>query len=141
MKKTKSNAVWTGTIKEGKGKFKLPTFGNELPYTFASRFGSGTETNPEELIGAALAGCFSMALSLGLTEEGFNPEYVDTDAEVTLAESGGGFAIDTIHLTTRGKIEGIDKDKFLELANHSKENCPVSQALKGVKISLDAGLD
>jgi osmotically inducible protein OsmC len=140
MKKTKANAVWNGTIKEGKGKVKLPSVGYETSYTFASRFESGSGTNPEELIGAALAGCFSMALSLGLTEEGFNPDSIDTDAEVSLVESGGGFAIDSIHLTTRAKIESIDKDKFMKLANDSKENCPVSQALKGVKISLDADL-
>lgn len=140
MKKTKANAIWQGKIKEGSGKLKLPSVGYETPYTFAARFENGDGTNPEELIGAALAGCFSMAFSLGLTEEGYNPETIDTEAEVSLVQKEGGAAIESIHLTTKATIQGIDDDKFQALAKDSKENCPVSKALKGVNVTLDASL-
>ena len=141
MKKSNAHAVWNGTLKEGDGKVKLPSTGYEAPYTFSSRFESGQGTNPEELIGAALAGCFSMALSLGVSEAGYKPGIIDTNAEVILVEADGGFVIDEIILHTNAQIEGISHDEFQKIAEDTKVNCPVSQALKSVnKINLQAAL-
>ncbi|MFP4060744.1 MAG: OsmC family peroxiredoxin [Bacteroidales bacterium] len=140
MRKTKANAVWNGTLKKGNGTFKLPLAGAEINYTYASRFESGKESNPEELIGAALSGCFSQALSLEMEKAGYEPETINTEAEVTLAQADGGHKISDIHLKTRVKAGDIPEDKFQELASGSKENCPVSKALAGVNIHLDAEL-
>jgi osmotically inducible protein OsmC len=138
MKTTNAHAVWTGTIKGGNGKFTLPSTGYETAFTFASRFQGEKASNPEELIGAALAGCFSMALSLNLEEAGAKPENIDTNAEVSLVEADGGFAIDKIELDTKVKASGVDEVKFMNIANETKEACPVSKALKGVTINLEA---
>jgi osmotically inducible protein OsmC len=133
-------AVWEGTLREGKGTVKLGSGAYEGPYSFASRFESGTGTNPEELIGAAHAGCFSMALSAGLTKAGFPPKRIATTARVHLENVGGGFKIVSIELGTEAEIPGIEDSVFQEQAETAKKNCPVSQALAGTEISLQAKL-
>jgi osmotically inducible protein OsmC len=140
MKKSKANAVWKGTIKNGTGTIKLSTAGQEMDYTFASRFENGSGTNPEELIAAAHAGCFSMALSAELTEKGYNPESINTSAEVSVEKSDDGFRIAESTLTVEAKVPDIDETLFMKLAVHAKNNCPVSQALASVRINLHANL-
>jgi len=135
-----AHAVWEGDLKGGKGKMKLGSGAYEGAYSFASRFESGTGTNPEELIGAAHAGCFSMALSHLLASKGFPPKRVSTDAKVNLEKVGDGFKITSIGLQTEADIPGIDEKTFLELADGAKKNCPVSQALAGTQINLEAKL-
>ncbi|MES2920516.1 MAG: OsmC family protein [Verrucomicrobiota bacterium] len=137
MKRTAS-AVWQGTLKEGQGSLTTQSgvFSN-TPYSFRSRFGDGTETNPEELIAAAHSGCFTMALSLFLGEAGFTPEKLETKATLTLDESK--LAITAIHLELSGKVPGIDAAKFEEIATQAKANCPVSKVLNA-EISLTATL-
>jgi len=112
----------------------------EGSYSFASRFEDGKGTNPEELIAAAHAGCFSMAFSGGLAKAGFIPTRVSTNAKATLEKVGEGFKITKIELSTDGVVPGIDEKKFKELADDAKKNCPVSQALAGVNIMLNARL-
>lgn len=135
-----ANAVWNGTLKEGKGRMTFGSGAFDGAYSFSSRFEEGTGTNPEELLGAAHAGCFSMAFSGGLTRAGFTPTSIATTATVRLEKVGEGFKITTIELKTEGKVPGIDSAKFLEIAEGAKKNCPVSQALAGVSISLVATL-
>ena len=133
-------AVWEGTLKSGKGNMKLGSGAFEGAYSFASRFENGSGTNPEELIGAAEAGCFSMALSLGLEKAGFPPKRIATTATVKLEQSGGSFRITTIDLETEADVPGIDDTKFQEQAEQTKKNCPVSVALSGTQINLKATL-
>ncbi len=146
MAKRTASAVWEGTLREGKGRIKLGSgaavsaLTGEFQYSFASRFESGTGTNPEELIGAAHAGCFSMALAAGLTKAGHNPTRISTNASVSLEKVGEGFKITTIELNTEGEVPGIDQQTFLEHAETAKKNCPVSQALAGTEIKLNAKL-
>lgn len=135
-----ANAVWNGTLKEGKGRMAFGSGAFEGAYSFASRFEEGTGTNPEELIGAAHAGCFSMAFASGLTKAGFPPKRVSTTASVHLDKVGEGFKITTVDLKTEAEVPGIDKAKFMEVAEGAKKNCPVSQALAGVAINLQAAL-
>ncbi len=135
-----ASAVWEGNLIDGHGKMKLGSGAYEGPYTFKSRFEDGSGTNPEELIGAAHAGCFSMALSHGIAEAGFKPKSVKTSAEVSLVKGPDGFRIDAIHLTTKAEIPGLDPAKFKEFAEGAKKGCPVSKALTGVKVTLDAEL-
>ena len=135
-----ASAVWEGNLIEGHGKMKLSSGAYEGPYTFKSRFEEGAGTNPEELIAAAHAGCFSMALSHSIAEAGHKPKSVKTSAEVSLVKGPDGFRIETIHLVTRGEVPGLDEAKFKELAEGAKKGCPVSKALTGVKITLDAKL-
>ena len=135
------SAVWEGTLKGGKGKMKLGSGAFEGPYSFASRFENARGTNPEELIGAAEAGCFSMALSLNLEKAGHPPKNINTTAEVKLEpSSGGGFKITSITLTTEADVPGIDQAKFNEQAELTKKTCPVSVALSGTQINLNAKL-
>ena len=134
------SAVWEGTLREGKGTVKLGSGAFEGPYSFASRFEEGTGTNPEELIGAAHAGCFSMALAAGLTKAGYSPKRVATTAKVHLGQAGGGFKITLIELETEAEIPGIDEQAFQEQAETAKKNCPVSQALAATDIKLTAKL-
>lgn len=137
-----ANASWKGGLKSGTGSVKTETANLDGQYHFNSRFGDDQKgTNPEELIGAAHAACYSMALSAGLEGEGYTPDYVNTEANVTEDQVDDGFAITNIHLTTRAKVSQIDKQKFLEHAETAKNNCPVSKALAGAKITLDAELD
>jgi lipoyl-dependent peroxiredoxin len=140
MAKRTASAVWEGTLKEGSGKVKLGSGAFEGPYSFVSRFDEGAGTNPEELIGAAHAGCFSMALAAGLTKAGHNPTRISTNASVSLEKVGEGFMITTIELTTEAEVLGIHEQAFLEFAEGAKKNCPVSQALAGTEIKLNAKL-
>ena len=135
-----AEAVWNGNLREGHGTMKLGSGAYEGKYSFASRFESGQGTNPEELIGAAHAGCFSMALSAGLGKAGFNPTSIHTAARVYLEKVGEGFGITRIELTTDAQVPGIDEATFLRHAEDAKKNCPVSKALTGTKIILDARL-
>jgi osmotically inducible protein OsmC len=133
-----ASAVWEGTLKDGKGRMKFGTY--EGPYSFASRFESGQGTNPEELIGAAHAGCFSMALSARLVKAGYSPKSISTSARVHLDKVGEGFKITISELSTEAEVPGIDEKKFLEEAEEAKRGCPVSQALTGVEVKLQAKL-
>lgn len=136
----KAWAVWKGGIKDGVGSISTETgVLNEAPYGFKSRFESGKGTNPEELIGAAHAGCFSMALSLILGNAGFTAEKIETHAAVSLDKVGEGFEITAVHLTLTAKVPGATDAKFQELANMAKTGCPVSKVLKA-KITMDATL-
>lgn len=136
----KATAVWQGNLKEGKGTLELGSGGFQGPYTFKSRFENGTGTNPEELIAAALAGCFSMALAHILTEAGYAPQKIATLAKAHLGVVRDGFAINIIELDTEVTVPGIETDKFLQYAGEAKTNCPVSKALAGTKIELMAKL-
>jgi osmotically inducible protein OsmC len=139
MKKTGS-AAWRGGIRDGIGSISTESGAlKAYPYGFASRFEGKPGTNPEELIGAAHAGCFTMALSLILGEAKFTAEQLDTTAAVTLDKEGDGYAITKVHLTLRGKVPGADAATFLDLANKAKLGCPVSKLLKA-EITLDAAL-
>jgi lipoyl-dependent peroxiredoxin len=134
------SAVWEGTLREGKGTVKLGSGAFEGPYSFASRFEDGAGTNPEELIGAAHAGCFSMALAAGLSKAGISPKRIATTAKVHLGQVDGGFKITLIELETTAEVPGVDEKTFLEHADTAKRNCPVSQALAGTEIKLQAKL-
>jgi osmotically inducible protein OsmC len=137
-----ATAQWQGNLEQGNGKMALGTGAFEGPYTFKSRFEEGSGTNPEELIAAAEAGCFSMALSLGLTEAGTPPESIDTEAEVQLRRGDAGPYISGIRLKTRGRVPGIDDAAFRQAAQAAKEGCIVSKALAGVEdIQVEATLE
>ena len=139
MKKTAS-AVWQGGLKDGKGQISTESGAlKQAPYGFNTRFEGQPGTNPEELIGAAHAGCFSMALSMMLGEAGFTAERIDTTAEVTLDKQSDGFAITAVHLILKAKVPGASQEQFLEVANKAKAGCPVSKVLNA-SISLDATL-
>jgi osmotically inducible protein OsmC len=135
-----AEAVWQGKLPEGKGHLKLGSGAYEGEYSFASRFQEGRGTNPEELIGAAHAGCFSMALAHMLGQAGYHPERIHTAARVHLDKVGEGFKITSMELETEAKIPGIDEKTFLETAEAAKRGCPVSQALAGTEIKLQAKL-
>jgi osmotically inducible protein OsmC len=136
----KTNAAWSGGLKDGKGSITTESGAlSEYPYGFASRFEGVKGTNPEELLGAAHAGCFTMALSLILGEAGLTATKMETEAKVTLEQVDGGFAITAIHLTLKANVPGTDDAAFQELAAKAKANCPVSKVLNA-EISLDASL-
>jgi osmotically inducible protein OsmC len=138
--KNSGSAVWRGGLKDGKGAISTQSGAlNEYPYGFASRFEGKPGTNPEELIGAAHAGCFTMALSLILGEAKLKADQMDTKADVTLEKQGDGFAITSVHLTLKAAIPGVDQATFEELANKAKAGCPVSKLLN-TKITMDAEL-
>jgi len=138
--KTSGSAVWQGGLKDGKGAISTASGAlKDYPYGFSARFEGKPGTNPEELIGAAHAGCFAMALSLILGEAKLTAERMDSKAEVTLEKQADGFAITAVHLTLRAKIPGVDQAKFAELADKAKQGCPVSKLLK-TNITLDAAL-
>lgn len=137
----KAWAIWKGSIKDGGGTISTETgVLKEAPYGFKARFEDGPGTNPEELIGAAHAGCFSMAFSLMLTEAGLTAEKIETHAAVTLEKVGDGFEVTSSHLDVVAKIPGIDRAKFEELSNKAKAGCPVSKLLK-TTITMDARLE
>ena len=137
---TFGSAVWSGGIKDGKGAISTKSGAlKDYPYGFASRFEGKPGTNPEELLGAAHAGCFTMALSLMLGEAKLIAEKMETKADVTLEKQDSGFAITAVHLTLKAKIPGADDAKFQEIANKAKAGCPVSK-LFNTKITLDASL-
>ncbi len=137
-----ADARWTGDLKAGKGTVALGSGAFEGQYSFGSRFEEGTGTNPEELIGAAHAGCFSMYLSGQLTEAGTPPESIETRAEVALEVGADGPSIPRIKLTTRARVPGSDDAAFQEAVENSKTGCPVSKALAGVgQIEVEATLE
>lgn len=135
----KAKAGWNGDLKSGKGQIN---FGGrfEQPFSFGTRFEDGQGTNPEELIGGALAGCFSMALSGGLGKAGLTPKSIQTEADVTIEKVGEGFTITKIALRTVAEVPGTDAAKFQEIAQATKKGCPVSRALAATEITLDARL-
>jgi lipoyl-dependent peroxiredoxin len=136
-----ANARWEGGLKDGKGNMRLGGGAFEGQYSFSSRFEEGAGTNPEELIAAAHAGCFSMALSGGLERAGHTPNSIETEAKVHLSpKDGGGFRISRIDLITTADVPGIDDDAFQQAAKAAKEGCPVSGALSAVEITLNATL-
>jgi lipoyl-dependent peroxiredoxin len=135
-----SEAEWKGNLREGRGTVKLGSGAYEGSYSFASRFESGKGTNPEELIAAAHAGCYSMALSAGLSKAGFTPTRVHTTAKVHLEPVEGGFGITKIELQTEAQVPGISATAFQEQAEAAKKGCPVSKALAATQITLDAKL-
>ena len=142
MPTRRASGTWNGTLKDGDGSFRGASGAVEAPYSFGSRFEEAGGTNPEELIGAALAACFSMALSGNLERAGGKPERVHTDAATTIERSGDGFRITRIHLDTRARASDIDEDTFQETARKTRDTCPVSMALQdGVEITLDAALE
>jgi lipoyl-dependent peroxiredoxin len=139
MPKRTASAAWEGSLTEGNGTMRMASGAYEGPYSFQSRFEECDGTNPEELIAAAHAGCFSMALSAELGRAGHDPESVETDATVHLDKEGDGFAIKRIELRTRARVPDIAEEEFQEIAEAAKKGCPVSQALAAVEsIELDA---
>ena len=135
-----AEAEWNGNLLHGHGTMKLGGGSFEGAYSFTSRFEDGTGTNQEELIAAAHAGCFSMALSAMLSEAGFEPKSVKTTAEVSIEKVEGGFAITKSELHTEANVPGIDESTFQEKANAAKSGCPVSKLLAGAQITLEAKL-
>lgn len=135
-----ARATWNGSLRDGDGNLEVGSGAFEVPFDFRSRFEAGDETNPEELIGAAHAGCFSMALAGDLVRAGYDPETVETEATVSLEEGDDGWEITHSHLDTAVYVEDIENDEFQELAAAAKANCPVSKALGGVEKTLDAEL-
>src|ERR1041385_6815579 len=135
-----AEAQWTGSLMEGKGTVKLGSGAFEGTYDFGSRMGEEPGTNPEELIGAAHAGCFSMALAAGLSGAGTPPTRIHTVAKVQLLKQPEGFAITRIDLETEGEVPGLDAEQFQAAAERAKTGCPVSKALTGTEIHLTAKL-
>jgi len=140
----RAQATWEGDLRNGSGEFDLTSSGaiTGQPVTFASRFEpeAGGKTSPEELIAAAHATCVSMALANGLAQDGHPPTRLEADAVATLDQTDAGFRITKMHLTVRGEVEGLDEAAFRQAAEAAKDGCPVSNALGGVEISLDASL-
>ncbi len=136
-----AEAVWNGLFREGEGTMSFGSGAYEGRYSAASRFEEGAGTNPEELLGAAHAGCFSMAFALGLERAGFKPERVHTTADVHIERGESGFSITRIDLKTRARVPGIDRETFLQQAQAAKEGCPVSRLFKGAEITLEAELE
>lgn len=141
MPSRKAEAEWEGNLAEGSGRLKLGSGAFDGPYSFKSRFEEGqSATNPEELIGAAHAGCFTMALTAALTRAGQPPKRIHTTAQVKLEKVGDAFSITNIDLNTEAEIPGMDDATFQQFAREAKQNCPVSKALAGTEISLNAKL-
>jgi lipoyl-dependent peroxiredoxin len=139
--KRNASAEWKGGLKDGKGVISTESgVLSNTQYSFGTRFENGKGTNPEELIGAAHAGCFSMALSAQLGEAGMTADSIKTTAQVTLEKVEGGFAITAIHLTVKASIPGADQAKFMTAANNAKAGCPVSKVLNAT-ITMDAALE
>ena len=137
MPLSKSNAVWSGDLKTGNGTMQIGKKESPAPYSFGSRFEGGDGFTPEELLGAAHAGCFSMALANKLASAGAKPNRIKTTADVKLEKTAGGFSITGIHLTTEADVEGIDEAGFAKAAEEVKSTCPVSKALAAVPMQLD----
>jgi osmotically inducible protein OsmC len=136
-----ASAVWQGGLKDGKGTISSQSgVLKDTQYSFGTRFENGIGTNPEELIAAAHAGCFTMALSGQLTSVERPPQLLETTATVTMEKTDDGPTVTKIHLTTRARVPNIEKDKFDELAKKAKEGCPISRLLKAAEITLDAQL-
>jgi len=139
--KRKASAVWQGDLQGGKGTVSSDSgVLSNTPYSFTSRFKDGTGTNPEELIAAAHAGCFTMAFSVQLGQAGFTPERLETSATLSFDKVGDAWTVTAIHLDTRGRVPGIGAEAFAEAATAAKEGCPISRLLKA-DITLDARLE
>ncbi len=139
MQRTAS-AHWAGGLKDGKGTVSSQSgVLNNAQYSFGTRFENGVGTNPEELIAAAHAGCFSMALSAELGKASLTPESIDTQANLTMEKTDAGFTITAVHLDVKAKVPGTDQQKFAEIAENAKKGCPVSRVLNA-KITMDAKL-
>ncbi|MHB8302873.1 MAG: OsmC family protein [Acidobacteriaceae bacterium] len=137
----KASAIWHGTLKEGKGTISTESgVLKDTQYSFHTRFEDGKGTNPEELIAAAHAGCFTMALSGQLTTANLIPESLETTTEVTMEKLEAGFTVTKIHLATRARVPGASKEAFDTAANKAKTDCPISRLLKAAEITLDAQL-
>ncbi len=135
-----AEARWTGNLRDGQGTMRLGSGAFEGAYSYQSRFEEGTGTNPEELVGAAEAGCFSMALSAELGRAGYTPDWIQTRAQVTFQPVNNQPTISQIHLITEARVPSIEDKTFQEIAAGARQNCPVSRALKAVNITLDAKL-
>jgi osmotically inducible protein OsmC len=136
----KASARWQGTAKDGSGTISTQSATlKDTPYSFVARFGDGKGTNPEELVAAGHAGCFTMALSFMLNNAGFTAEAIDTEATLTLEQVNAAWTVTSIHLTTRARVPGIDAAKFAEVAGDAKANCPISRLLNAT-ITMDAKL-
>jgi len=136
----KASARWQGTVKDGTGTISTQSATlKDTPYSFVARFGDGKGTNPEELVAAGHAGCFTMALSFMLNNAGFTAEAIDTEATLTLEQVNAAWTVTSIHLTTRARVPGIDAAKFAEVAGDAKANCPISRLLNAT-ITMDAKL-
>jgi osmotically inducible protein OsmC len=140
MRTNTASAKWRGTLWEGNGQMKLPHVSKEITYTAKSRFEDGEGSNPEELIAAAHAGCFSMAFANTLAGKGYQPKLVSTEARVTILKKEEGFTITKSELKTSAEVPDISEETFMELAETAKKNCPVSRALASVEITLEASL-
>lgn len=141
MRTSNATATWRGSLAEGSGEFSADSGAFSGEYSFGTRFAQEPGTNPEELIAAAHASCFSMALALALGEEGYDPEEITTDGECTMGEVDGDPTITEMRLHVRGRVPGIDEETFRAVARTAKEECPVSRALAGnLEIHLDAEL-
>ena len=134
----KANAVWEGNLFKGKGTVEVESGLFKGTYSFRTRFENEKGTNPEELLGAAHAACYSMAFSSMLAEKGYNPVKISTEANVSIEKVGDGFAITKILLVARGEVPDIDKETFSKIANEAKVGCPVSKALAATNIELEA---
>ncbi len=140
MPKRTATASWTGNLKDGEGRMTVGSGAFDKSFSVGTRIEDDPGTNPEELIGAAHAGCYSMALAKELVGAGYEANKIDTSAEVSLKQGESGFQISTIHLSTKAKVPKISADEFATLADHAKHNCVVSKALSGTQIELDAKL-
>lgn len=137
---SKASGQWEGGLKDGKGEM-TPAHASAVPFSLGTRFEGKQGSNPEEMVGAALAGCFSMAFSVTLEKAGLKPQLIRSSTDVHLDKQGEGFAITTIDLSTEVTVAGVDDAKFQQLAEETKKNCPVSKALGGVQINLKAKLN
>jgi len=140
MIKRTANAVWEGDLKSGKGNVSVESGAFSGKYSFTSRFEDGKGTNPEELIAAAHAGCFSMALSADLSKAGFTVDEIQTEAQVFMEKGESGFGISKIKLVSKAKVQDISMEEFSKYASGAKENCPISKALAAVPVYLEAHL-
>ena len=136
----KAAAAWHGTFADGEGTMRLGSGAFEGAYSYRSRMEEGPGTNPEELLGAAHAGCFSMSLARRLSADGYSPERIHTEARVCFGRAGEGYAISRIDLRTEAEVPGVDEGLFLGKAEAAKRDCAVSKALAGVEIGLEANL-
>ncbi|BER93037.1 OsmC family protein [Thermatribacter velox] len=141
MLRRTSRAIWMGNLKEGKGTVELGSGAFKGSYSFRSRFENGSGTNPEELIAAAHAGCFAMALSHLLSESGYTPEKVEAQATISMEAVEGGFKIKSSHLECTTRVPGISEEEFLNIAQKAKATCPVSVLLSSIDITLSARLE
>jgi osmotically inducible protein OsmC len=135
-----ASAQWNGNLKGGKGEMSLGNGANKFPFSFGSRMEDEKGSNPEELLASALAGCFSMALTANLGGAGFEPQHVNTTAKANFSNASGKWTVESMDLDVEASVPGIDDTRFQQIADEAKSGCPVSRALAGVKISVNAKL-